>query len=305
MNISEKIEEMRSELIKKVMELDFYSEKEIAEILGETGLDNELAKRLILAYRNAKSAKNTVESFWNEALQIRTGAELPIDVAKAEQDEFDTRNQFDNIIAECARQIVLNKIQPEEINEKILKEIYEYGIKEQDIFNPALKLTFHYYCESKSKDIQREEDLRKVQEYLKKVGRKMTDLESQLNNEKSENEVLRKDNATLRSSIKKIQKQFRERISADEKHYQSAVAQIISLREKVKLLEERGIFKTIGDKLFRKKRNELPEVYDKIPSTLNNIPSEERCFKLSDEQDNSTNKQVTEASSKSNSEERQ
>ena len=285
MKINEKIEEMRSKLIKKVMEVDSYNKEDAVQLLQAFGLDNESANQLLLAYRTAESAKKTAKNVWDTAWQSRSGVDFSTDIAKTQDREVKTRQYFDSINARCALKMVTNQIEPGEINDEMLAELYDQNIKEQDISNPALRITFHYYSESKSKDIRREQDLKKVQDYSSRIGSRMTNLENQLGEVKADNEALRKSNASLKRSYENLQKQFKDRIALDEKYYQAALAQIASLKEKLRQLQERGIFKTIGDKLFRNKRNELPEASDEIPATLYTTSSEKMGLRIPDEND--------------------
>ena len=82
----------------------------------------------------------------------------------------------------------------------------------------------------------------------------------------------------LQEAHKNLQTKFRERIDADEKHYQTALSQIKMLKKQLKQLQERGIFKVIGEKLtglFGNKTEKLPETTLEIPDTLFQSKSEE------------------------------
>lgn len=277
MKIEEKIKEMRSKLIKKVMETDSYNKEDAIQLLEGYGLDNESATKLVLAYRSAESAKNTAKNVWNTAWQSSSGVDFSTDIAKSQQNESDTRSQFEHINARCALQMVLNQIELSEINDDVLNELYDLDIKEKDISNVTLRIAYHYYSESKAKDIKREADIKKVREYSTRIGNKMASLEKQLSEAKAENESLKNSNKSLKTSYENLQNEFKVRAENDEKHYQAALSQISLLKEKLRKLQDRGVFQTMGAKLtalFRRKAKELPEASDELPNTLCSTPSE-------------------------------
>jgi len=274
MEIDKKIEEMRSKLMKTVMGINSRSKEEAVKLLEEFGLNNEYATKLLVAYRNAEDAKQTAQNVWDSAWNSRSGIDYSTDIAKTQQKESDTRTQFESINAECALLMIANAIEPSEINDEILNKLFEEGIQETQISNPALRVTFHYYTESKAKDVQRKQDLEKVQEYSTKIGSKMTNLEAQLRNEQKENETLRNSNEFLKSSYENLQTKFQARIDLDEKKYQVALTQIRILKDKLKEMQKRGILRTIGDKLFGSKKEKLPEAMPEIPDTLFQSKSE-------------------------------
>ena len=272
MKINEKIEEMKSNLLKKVIEANSHSKEDEVRLLEEFGLDKESASQLLLAYSSAEDAKNTAKELWDTAWMSRSETEFSTDIAKTQEREAQTREYFESINARCALQIVTMRIEPSKINEELLKDLYENDVKEEDINNPSLRITFHYYSESKAKDIKRAQDLKKVQEYSSRIVDKINKLEDE--------------NKSLRQCNESLKKQFEDRTVNDEKHYQAALTQIAELKEKVKQLQERSIFKIIGDKLsglFGNKRKELPEASDTIPDTLDSTSSGKRDLHVQDE----------------------
>ena len=91
------------------------------------------------------------------------------------------------------------------MNDEILSKLYENGILEEQIKNPALKITYHYYCESMEKDKDRKEKDEKVIEYSTRVKSGLKLLEQEIENLKSQNE-------TLNNAYRKLQDKFSSRI---------------------------------------------------------------------------------------------
>ena len=260
MKIDEKLEEMQSKLIKVVMEANCHRKDDAIKMLEELGLNNELATKLLESYRNAEDAKQTAKNVWNSAWNSRSGIDYSTDIAKTQQKETETRAYFESLKEKGALQIVANTIAPSEINDETLNILYEQGLQEDQLTNPALKITFHYYCESRAKDNQRAEDLGQV-----------TLLKSKLKEVEGKNADLRKSNESLLKAYKNLQVKFRERMDLAEKQYQTALTKIKTLKDKLEQLQKRGIFKTIGDKIigiFGNKTESLPETTLELPDTL-------------------------------------
>ena len=271
MKINEKTEEMQSRLIKKVIEVSSYSKEDAIKQLEILGLDKDAATKLLIAYREAEAAKTTAQNVWDSAWNSKSGVDFSTDIAKYQQKEAEAREYFDVVKAECALQIVTNAIEPSEINDENLSILYEQGVQESQIINPALKITFHYYSESRRKDDRRTEDLGKVREYSSRIGAQMQKLEEQWREAESQNAQLKKSNQTLQKSYQDLQTKFQARIESDEKNYQAALTQIRILKNKLAQIQKRGIFKVIGDKIagiFGDKTEKLPETIEKIPDTL-------------------------------------
>lgn len=277
MKIDEKLDKMKSELTKVLKECASNSKEEAIKLLEEVGLDNDSATKLLEAFWNMKSAKNTVENVWYAARDDKSGVDFSTSIRRSLDTEIRLTIYFDSVSSRCAFLMAIKTIEPNEINDEILDKLYEEGIHENEITNPALKTTYHYYSESKEKDKQLTMDAELVDT-----------LNKQLKSTERAYAVLKDNYNTLQSNYENLQKTFKERIAAAEKHYQAALSQIATLKDKVSQLQEKGIFRTIGDKLtklFGNKREELPEATSKIPDTLYESPAEKMGLRVPNEED--------------------
>ena len=272
MKIDEKIEEMQSKLIKVVIEASSRSQEEAVQEIEKFGLPKNYATELLKAYISAKSAKDTAENVWNTALQSRSGVDFSTDIAKTQERESRTRTFFDAINAECAIIMVANAIEPNEIDNEMLDKLYEHRVREDEIKNPALRITYHYYNESKNKDNQMAFEKANAS---KQVDTEKANAEKQIASLNSQLQGLRGRYATLNHRYNVLQSNYeslQNDLSAAEQLYQKARAEISTLKDKIEQLQNRGIFKTIGDKLtglFRNKRKELPEATTTEPNSTN------------------------------------
>lgn len=264
MKIDERIEEMQSKLIRILTETNSKSTEEIMRELDGFGIDVETATKLIEAYQNAESAKKTAKNVWDDALNCRQGDDLTTHIAKSQQQEADTRQYFDTLTSQCALLIVVERLNPSKINDEILDKLYGEGIQEEQIYNPALKLAYHYYCENKEIYKGKSADLEKIKAFA-------SNAKNYIEHQKKHIEELEKQNEKINKAYKNLQCRYSTRIVEDEKHYQEALSLIRELKGKISKLQSRGIFQVIGDKIF--KRNEdkirrLPRGVAEIPETL-------------------------------------
>lgn len=284
MKIEERIQEMQGKLIKKLAEMYLLSKEEAIKVLEEIGLDNDSATKLLVTFRAAENAKNEAKNVWDSALGSKVGNDN--DIAKYQQQEFETRQHFDEVNDRCALIMVARSIEPRAIDDEILGKLYEQGIQENQIANPALRISFHYYCESKAKD----NEMQKLKDFLTRAGKQIVSLRNRMVEQE-------KQYLSLKNSHENLQNEYTERVIADEKHYQAALVQISILKNKLKRLQDRGIFQIIKTKLFGNKIKELPETTYTLPETLGKNASEKMGIKqhvedldLSTDKDNSQNK---------------
>lgn len=269
MKIVEKIEEMQRKLLKQVSEIDFHTGEDSIQILEKFGLDSQQALNLLIAFRNAESAKKAAKDIWKSFRE--NGVENENDIAKYQQNEYETRNYFDTLNAEYALLMVINRIDPNMIDEETLGELYEIGVNENQIDNQALKSIFHYYSESRAKNDQRTADIEKVKQYSATISAEMTSLKTELKETKMENEVLKAQvqeakikNAALLKINANWKTKFKERVESDEKYYQEARTQISILKKRLNQSQNMSVFQ----RLFRSKTKGLPEPTSPIPETL-------------------------------------
>lgn len=281
MKMDEKINEMKSQLTKVLNEGKSSNKEQAVKLLEELGLDKDSALELLMAFGDKEHAKKTAENVWNAAWNSRSGVDFSTDIEKSSNAEARMTRYFNGVHSKCAFAMAINAIEPNEINDEILNQLYEQGIRENDITNPALKVTYHYYSESKEKDEQM--TLKKsmdaalvdtLQNQLRRIEDKYTTLSQKYN--------------ILQSNYEKLQNSFKEKMAIAEKKYQAALVQISGLKEKVGQLQNRGIFKTIGDKLtglFGNKKLELPETTTTLPNSLYENSAEKMGLRIPGEED--------------------
>lgn len=266
MKIVERIEEMQSKLLKLLAESSLKSEEEAIRMLEEFGLDNTYAANMLYAFREAESARDKAKNVWKSALESNVANDN--DIATFQQQELETRQYFDELNAESAFLMVIKRIDPNKIDEELLNELYQQGVREEQIINnPALKITYHYFSESKAKDIQRAADLEKVREYTIELNNRMTSLNNRLKESEKQNSSLKNYNQVLKTSYEKLQKKYKARVYTDEKYYQAARAQIVTLKDKLSQPQDMSMMQKMK-LVFGRKRKELPEPQTRIPDTL-------------------------------------
>ena len=109
--------------------------------------------------------------------------------------------------------MLVNTIDPNEINDELLSEIYREGIGEKEITNPALKVAYHYYRENKAK----EEELATVKAQLQRNGADLSRYKGIANEFESKYRG-------LLALYQNLQKQFKDRISLDEKNIKNCLS---------------------------------------------------------------------------------
>lgn len=274
MEIDKKIQAVQSRLTRILIENDL-TNSAVVEKLDSLGLDIDTVTNLIESYKNAESAKNIAKGAWETALDSRVESDSTTDIAKSQQQEFDARQQFDKTAFKCALLIAAKAQDPNHIDDEILSKLYENGILEEQIKNPTLKITYHYYCESMEKDKDRKEKDEKVIEYSTKVKSGLKLLEQEIKDLKSQNKGLESQNETLNNAYKKLQDKFSSRIKEDEERYQKALSLIKELKGMINQLQNRGIFQTIGDKILgRNVIRRLPKGTAELPESLHESKAE-------------------------------
>lgn len=268
MKIDERIEEVQSKLIKILTETNLENKEEGIKLLERWGLDTEYATKILEAFRNAESARNAVKNAWNTTLNSRPEDGISADIANSQQQELETRQRFDSVNAKCALLIVARTLDPNKINNEVLGRLYEQGIREEEIDNPTVKITYHYYCVAKEKENERKEDLEKYRTVVDKVKFKIAQLEKRI-------EELEAQNKRTYKSYIRLYDSYSTRIAEDEKHYQDALLQNKELKKQVNQLQGRGIFQMIRDKILRRnKTRRLPGGSTELPKTLNENTAE-------------------------------
>ena len=260
MKIEELLKEKKSEL-RKILEIrGSYSKEETIKALEELGLSNDSAMKLLHAYGDMKRAEETAQNVWNNAWgPNKAGIDFSTAIRKSSDTETRMTEYFEEVKSKCAFLMAIKTIEPNEINEELLEKLYEERISENEITNPVLKTTYHYYSESKAKDKQLNQALRREQ-----------NLTDQLHWVEQNHSNLNDKFRSLLTSYENLQTKFQERIALDEKHYQAAISQVETLKSKLKQMQERGFFKIIGDKLIGLFSNtkKLNESTSELPKTL-------------------------------------
>jgi len=260
----EVLEEMQGTIIETLIAINSYSEEDAIRCLEDLKLDHESATELLLAYRESQNAESTAKNVWDTIVKSEVEADHS-NVAGYHQKEFETRRCFERIKEKCALRIVINRIEPSEINEEILKNIYEKGIRANQITkNPELQLHVHYYT-------QIAQIYEKAERSSAGYQRRNDDLTKQLEDAKAQNEKLRDFNKSWQIAYKNLEQEFEERMDSDEKNYQAALAQIETLKQQLEQSQKRGVWDVIKHKLkgrFGDKTKKLPETTQEIPKTL-------------------------------------
>lgn len=262
MKIDERIEEMQSKLIKILTETNLEDKEEGIKLLERWGLDTEYATKLLDAFINAESAKDAAKNAWDKTLNSRSGDDVSADIAKSQQRELDTRQRFDSVNSKCALLIVARTLDANKINDEVLGKLYEHGIQEEEINNPTLKITYHYYCVAKEIENEKRADLEKFRTFVSKAKAKVVQRENRIEELENQNEMINK-------AYINLQYKHSTRIIADEKHYQEALSQNKELKRQINQLQSRGIFHVIGDKILGRNRiRRLPGKTSELPETL-------------------------------------
>ena len=243
------VEEMQSTLMETLIKVSSYSEEDAVRCLQELNLDNESATELLSAYKESQVAAKAVKDAWNTILESKVKADHS-DIAEYQQKEFDTRKHFDKLKERYALLIIINSIEPSEIDEELLKDINEKGVQENEITNPELKIHFHYYLQ-----------IRSIFEKVEKIYSGYKKRNEGLSRRLEESQAQTRE---LISSNESLQKQYQDRIDSDEKYYQLALAQIEALKKQLEQSQKRGIFRRI----FSKKTKEIPDTIPNLPKTL-------------------------------------
>ena len=262
MKIDKRIESFQSTIIKVITEANVQNREETVRKLEQIGIDNESAIKLVEAYISAEDAKNTSKNVWANSLDSRI--DNSTDIAKYQQQEFDTRQYFDEIMYRSVLLVVSNRMDPNEMDDELLSKLHEQGITENQITSPALRIAYHYYSESKLHDTEKNIETDKSKLFSSRIKEHVMVL-------KAKYIELERENKSLRRSYGTLQAKYNSRIALDEKHYQTALAQISTLKKKVKRLENKSVFQVIGDRLkdrFGNKTEKLPELTSEIPDTL-------------------------------------
>lgn len=272
MTSKEIIEEQQIKL--REMLINLKNPEEIIQSLIDMGLDSDSATRLISAYRKFEDARETARRFWgNDKTKISEIHEDYGDIIG--NNEIETRDEFDKLIKMCALLTIINKIEPIQISDEIMDELYELNIGESKITNPAVAKIFEYYTRWKESEEQRKKELGSI----KQAASEYVESEEQEKNDyRRKIELLEKENANLSEKLKKIQMYIKNLptrlnmiMSHDEQKYQMALKRIKTLEKQVEELNGRGIFQIIGAKLRGKPKNKtelLPDASETMPGTL-------------------------------------
>lgn len=293
MKIDEKIQEVKNEL-KKILIESNEKRDELMQKLEQIGLDKKIIEILMEAFIQAEDAKNTVKNVWGSDTRIDSS----IDVATYQQQEIETRKRLEDIIEASSILIILNKTNIKEVDENIWKKLYTRGIDESQIASPSLRENYHEYVERTERENNPETLkwkglLSRVVKQVTRLKKRCGELAKENDDLKAENERLKRENEALRMSNQYIETKFKKRIVSDEKNYQAALTQIKTLKRELRKEQNRGVFQTIGAKLFGNKTKELPEPTVEIPTTLYESIVEEVEAKAYDKREVEMNKQVS------------
>jgi len=282
MKIDEKIKEVKSKLINilnMLIETGFDNKKEIIGRLKEVGLDESSAIELMVSFINAEKAKSESENVWKSSMNIRV--ENGNNIAEYQQREDESIQNFEELRSKCAVSIVLKTLSPNQINDETLATLYNLGIEEEVIGDPVLKIAFHYYSESKAKDIRREEELDKVKDYSQEIAGKMQNLTRRVQVLEEENKSLKSFNKTIKSAYERLKNMYYSRVNLDEKYYQIALTQIATLKDKLNQSQDISFFQKIKG-LFKSRTKELPEPAEEIPDSLESVAKKIKIEKHED-----------------------
>lgn len=262
MKTDKKMENIQAILIKIITENNIQNREEIIRKIEEIGLDNQSAQNLIDAYNQAEEAKKASKNAWNVSLENRI--DYSPDIAQYQQRELETRQKFDEVKDRCALLMVANRMDPNQMDDELLAKLYQRGISADEITSPAVRIAFYYYSKSKLQDNEKRKETDDVKTFSAKVKEQVMLL-------KAKYRELERENKALKKSYEKLQSKYNARVISDEKHYQTALSQITTLKKKIKRLENKSVFQVVGDRLkdvFGNKKEKLPEPMSEIPDTL-------------------------------------
>ena len=258
MRIDQRMEEIQGKLMKIMAEAN--NREEGIKLLEEYGLDKETATKLLKAFEYTESAKQAAKNVWESAYESKVGSEYSDEMAKSQETATDARMYFDLFNGQCALLIIARTLPPNQISPEVLGKLYERKIREEQINNSALRVSYHYYCESQQKSIDKE----KLKEFMEKVRKNSISQKREI--EKAEEKY----NALKRDYIN-LQHEYSEIVEEHETYYQTALSLIKELQAKVNQLQRRGIFQVIGDKISGKnviQRRRLPGNNPELPESL-------------------------------------
>lgn len=289
MKIDQRIEDIQSKLIKIMTDSNIKTKEEAIRLLGEYGLDTELAIDLFEAFYYAETAKQTSKNVWQSALNSKDGIDYSNDIAKNQQRATDARLYFDSVNSKCAILIVARTLPPNQINDEVLEKLYELEIQEDQINNPAVRISYHYYCENKQNSIDRE----KLNQFVEKVKISSRGLRRQIAESEKRYESLKRDYINLKH-------EYSKRIDENETYYQRALSSIKELQAKVNQLQNRGILQVISDKILGKnvsQRRRLPGKKPELPDSLYESSVEKMGLNITIREESSINREQTQVSS--------
>lgn len=292
MKIDEKIQELKTELIKVLTEQSG-SKEEAFQNLEKLGLNKQLTSKIIESFIQAKKAKKTVRNVWESDTRIDSS----IDVAAYQQIESETRQKFDDIIEASSILIILNRTNINDVNEEIWQKLYDQGIDAKQITNPILSKNYKEYIKKTEKEnnpetLKLKGLLTRVVKQAEQLKKKCVELYKENEDLKSENERLKRENEELRKSNNYIETKFKTRIVSDEKNYQAALAQIKTLKKELRKAQSKSVLQAIGEKFFGNKQKQLPEPTVEIPTTLYESIVEEVEAKAYDKREVEPNRQI-------------
>ena len=126
MKIDEKIQEVKSQLIKVLTEQSS-SKEDLIQMLEKIGLDRKITETLMEALIQAENAKNAVKNIWGSDTRLDSST----DVATYQQIESETRQKFEDMIEASSILIILNKTNFKDISEEIWQKLcferYEFS----------------------------------------------------------------------------------------------------------------------------------------------------------------------------------
>ena len=290
MKIEQRIEDVQSKLIKIMTDSNIKTKEEAIRLLEEYGLDTELAIDLFEAFYYAETAKQTSKNVWQSALNSKNGIDYSNDIAKNQQRATDARLYFDSVNSKCAVLIVVRTLPPNQINDEVLEKLYELEIQEDQINNPALRVSYHYFYENKQKSIDRE----KLNQFVEKVKISSKGLRRQIAESEKRYESLKRDYINLKH-------EYSKRIDENETYYQRALSSIKELQAKVNQLQNRGILQVISDKILGKnvsQRRRLPGKNLELPDSLYESSAEKMGLNITSREESGINREQTQVSSR-------
>lgn len=248
-NLEQRLRVLREELTSILMRNRGNRDNAVAELNAFGIVDKSVIDNILKSFSEKEEWNDIHNKTFIRAFQSTSGVDFTTDINKARDKAVSYSDIFDGIISSLAWKKLADEIDMSEVDEDFLNQLSLHDIKEEDIKNPGLKLTYGYFLKNK----KQEKELARVL----KVGERL----------EQEKANLERNGLALRTAYVNLQKLFAQRIREDDEKYQKALGVISGLKQRLGELQNRTFLQFIKSKFMRQEA--LPESkIEDIASTL-------------------------------------